>query len=79
MIGGAIGRAAHAAKRLNDPTLRCAALFCLVAVIGTVVFAWVDLGLVSGRVTLMLGIALGILAVVERIDRTTQPGVPVLA
>jgi hypothetical protein len=79
MIGGAIGRAAHAAKRLNDPTLRCAALFCLVAVIGTVVFAWVDLGLVSGRVTLMLGIALGILAVVERIDRTTHQAVPVLA
>jgi len=71
MIGGAIGRASHAAKRLNDPTLRCAALFCLVAIIGTVVFAWVDLGLVSGRVTLMLGISLGLLAVVERIDRTT--------
>lgn len=79
MLGGAIGRAAHAAKRLNDPTLRCAALFCLVTVIGTVVFAWVDLGLVSGRVTLLLGISLGILAVVERIDRTTIPTVTVRA
>jgi hypothetical protein len=71
MIGGAVSRAAYAAKRLEDPTLRCAALFCLVAIVGTVVFAWVDLGLVSGRVTLMLGMSLGILGVVERIDRTS--------
>lgn len=71
MIGGAVSRAAFAAKRLVDPTLRCAALFCLVAVVGTVVFAWVDLGLVSGRVTMLLGVALGILGVVERIDRTS--------
>jgi O-Antigen ligase len=71
MIGGAVSRAAFAAKRLFDPTLRCAALFCLVAIIGTVVFAYVDLGLVSGRVTVLLGTALGILAVVERIDRSS--------
>jgi hypothetical protein len=77
MVGGAISRAAYAAKRLEDATLRCAALFCMIAVVGTVVFAWVDLGLVSGRVTLMLGIALGILAVVERIDRTASRAVAV--
>lgn len=71
MIGGALSRAAFAAKRLLDPTLRCAALFCLVAIVGTVVFAYVDLGLVSGRVTVLLGTALGILGVVERIDRTS--------
>lgn len=68
MMGGAISRAAYAAKRLNDPTLRCAALFCLCAIVGTLVFAYVDLGLVSGRVTVLLGTSLGILAVVERID-----------
>jgi O-antigen ligase len=77
MVGGAISRAAYAAKRLEDATLRCAALFCLIAVVGTVVFAWVDLGLVSGRVTIMLGIALGILAVVERIDLTSRRAAPV--
>lgn len=71
MIGGALSRAAFAAKRLLDPTLRCAALFCLVAIVGTVVFAYVDLGLVSGRVMTLLGTVLGILAVVERIDRTS--------
>jgi hypothetical protein len=71
MIGGAISRAAFAAKRLTDPTLRCAALFCLVAIVGTVVFAYVDLGLVSGRVMTLFGTALGILAVVERIDRSS--------
>ncbi|HYU82152.1 MAG TPA: O-antigen ligase family protein, partial [Candidatus Polarisedimenticolia bacterium] len=77
MIGGAISRAAFAAKRLFDPTLRSAALFCLVAIVGTVVFAYVDLGLVSGRVMVLLGTALGILAVVERIDRASPR--PVLA
>jgi O-antigen ligase/polysaccharide polymerase Wzy-like membrane protein len=71
LVGGAISRAAFAAKRLSDPTLRCAALFCLVSIVGTVVFAYVDLGLVSGRVTMLFGTALGILAVVERIDKTT--------
>lgn len=70
LVGGAISRAAFAAKHLNDPTLRCAALFCLIAIIGTVVFAYVDLGLVSGRVCVLFGTALGILAVVERIDAT---------
>jgi hypothetical protein len=77
MIGGAVSRAAFAAKRLLDPTLRCAALFCLVAIVGTVVLSYVDLGLVSGRVTAMLGTSLGILSVVERIDRTSAR--PVLA
>lgn len=70
MVGGAVSRAAFAAKRLVEPTLRCAALFSLIAIVGTVVFAWVDLGLVSGRVTVLLGVALGVLAVVERIDRS---------
>ncbi len=69
LLGGAISRAAFAAKRLTEPTMRATALFCLVAIIGTVVFSYVDLGLVSGRVTVFLGTALGVIGVLERVDR----------
>jgi hypothetical protein len=72
LVGSAITRAAHAAKRLTDAYARSAALFGLVAVIGTVVYAYVDLGLVSGRVTVFLGTMLGVLAVLERLDRPAR-------
>ncbi len=66
LIGTAMSRAAFAAKRLTEPDLRCAALFCLGALVGAVVFGYVDLAFVSGRTTVLLGVALGILAVLDR-------------
>lgn len=68
LLGGAIGRAAFAAKRLADPELRAISLFCLVSIVAAVIFGYVDLGFLSGRVMIMLGTVLGVLAVVESLD-----------
>jgi len=72
IIGSGMSRAAFAAKRLTDPGLRSAALFCLVALVGTIVYGYVDLAFVSGRTTVLLGAVLGIIAVLERLDRQTR-------
>jgi hypothetical protein len=78
LIGTAISRAAFSARRLIDPRLRSAALFCLVALVGVVVYGWVDLAFVSGRTTVLLGTVLGIIAVLDRLDRPRlEPLAPV--
>jgi hypothetical protein len=69
LIGSAISRAAAGVRRLQDPQLRLAALFCLTSIVAVVVFAYVDLGFVSGRVTSFLGIVIGIVSVLKAIDR----------
>ena len=74
LLGGAIVRAAFAAKRLADPELRATALFCLVSIVATVVYAYVDLGFVSERLMVLLGTVLGVLAVVESLDRPAESG-----
>lgn len=68
LIGTAMSRAAFSARRLRDSRLRSAALFCLVALVGVVVYGWVDLAFVSGRTTVLLGTVLGIIAVLDRLD-----------
>lgn len=72
LIGSALCRAACVAKRVLDPGLRVAALFCLVALVGVVVFAYVDLGFVSGRVTVFFGTVLGLIGVLPAIDRPLE-------
>jgi O-Antigen ligase len=79
LIGTALGHAAFAAKRLLDPGLRLAALFSIAAIVGVVVFGYVDLAFVSGRTTVFLGTVLGIIAVLERVDRSTPPAGAVAA
>jgi hypothetical protein len=69
LIGGALSRAAFAARQLLDPGLRLAALFSLVALVGTIVYGYVDLAFVSGRTTVLLGVVLGIVSVIPRLDR----------
>lgn len=70
LVGAALARAAHFAKTLRAAELRVFALLSLVGIICVLVFSYVDLGLVSPRVTVFLGIALGTLAVLDRIEET---------
>lgn len=73
LIGTAMSYAAFSAKRVQDPRLRSAALFSLVALVGVVVYGWVDLAFVSGRTTVLLGTVLGLIAIVVRLDRAAPP------
>jgi hypothetical protein len=78
VIGTTIARAANLVRVLRDPVLRTFAVFVIGAVISTLVFSYVDLGLNSGRVTVFLGVALGTLAVLHDMDPqpTPQPQLP---
>jgi O-Antigen ligase len=67
LIGGAIARAAHHARTLRRPDSRVFAVLALVGIIATVVFCYVDLGLVSARVTVFLGTILGTLSVLDQL------------
>ena len=50
------------------------AIFALTGIISTVVFCYVDLGLVSGRVTVFLGTLLGTLSVLDQLrDSPSEP------
>jgi hypothetical protein len=67
LMGSGIARAAHAVRTLRQPERRVFALLTLSAIVTTLVFCYVDLGLVSGRVTVFLGTTLGTLSVLDQI------------
>ena len=67
LMGSAVALGAHHVRRRKDPLLQTTALLAITAVISTLVFSYVDLGLTSGRVTVFLGTCLGALAVLDRL------------
>jgi O-antigen ligase len=67
LMGSGIARAAHAVRSLQQPERRVFAMLALSAIVTTLVFCYVDLGLVSGRVTVFLGTMMGTLAVLNQI------------
>jgi O-antigen ligase len=68
LMGIALATAANAARRLSRSSSRTFAVLALSVIVGSLVFSYVDLGLVSGRVTVVLGSVLGVLGVIKRID-----------
>jgi hypothetical protein len=75
LICSAIGLAAHHVRRSKDRDIRVFAVLALCGVTITMVFAYVDLGLTSGRVAVFLGTILGTLSVLDRV-RTPASEVP---
>jgi hypothetical protein len=67
LIGTAIVLAAHAIKVLRAPETRVFAVLALVGIVSTLIFSWVDLGLTMGRVTVFMGVCLGVLSVLEHL------------
>jgi hypothetical protein len=72
LLGTAIARTAHAFKRFPEPRLRTFCLLALSATIMTLTFCWVDLGLVSMRLTVFLGTLLGTVGALESIVTTPE-------
>lgn len=68
LVGSSMALAANLLRRSTVPSTRVFATFALAGVIATLVFSYVDLGLTSGRVTLFLGVILGALGVLDRIE-----------
>jgi hypothetical protein len=67
LMGSGLARAAHVVRTLRHPEQRVFAMLTISAIVTTLVFCYVDLGLVSGRVTVFLGTCLGTLAVLDQI------------
>jgi hypothetical protein len=67
LMGAAIARAAHIVRAVHIPEARVFAMLTLAGIITTLVFCYVDLGLVSGRVTVFLGTTLGTLSVLDQL------------
>lgn len=67
LTGSALALAAHHARRQRTSELRTFAVVCIAAIIVSMVFSYVDLGLTSGRVTVLLGTLIGALSVLHQI------------
>jgi hypothetical protein len=70
LMGLVIARGAQLAIKLRDPTTRTFALMTAACIVMTLVFCYVDLGLVSGRVTVLLGTLMGATAVLHQLEPT---------
>jgi len=66
MLGG-IARSMWLAKRLAQPELKAFAMVAMSAILMSLVFCYVDLGLIGARLPMLLGVALGTVGVLERI------------
>jgi hypothetical protein len=54
---------------LSDRTLVTFAYLALASLVVTLIYCYVDLGLTNGRVTVFMGVMLGALAVLRKIDQ----------
>jgi hypothetical protein len=73
LMGTGLALAAHLARTLRRPETRTFALFALGGIIVALVFCYVDLGLVNGRITVLFGTLLGMLAVLDRVEAEYTP------
>ncbi|MCC6178395.1 MAG: O-antigen ligase family protein [Chloroflexi bacterium] len=67
LIGSALARAAYLTRTLHDPNARTFAFVTLGTLITILCYSYVDTSLVSQRITVLLGMLLGTLAVLERL------------
>ncbi|MGI9146803.1 MAG: O-antigen ligase family protein [Chloroflexota bacterium] len=70
----AIARSIWLAKTLRDPELRTFAMLTMTAIVMSLIFCYVDLGLTVTRIPLLLGVCLGAVGVLHRMpEETSQP------
>jgi len=62
-----LARAAALMRKIRDPDARVFASLAMSAILMSLAFCWVDLGLTNPRIPVVLGVMLGGLAVLERI------------
>jgi hypothetical protein len=67
LMGAGVARAAHLARVMKSGDARAFALTTGAAVVMSLVFNYVDLGLTNTRIPILLGIMLGVLGVLDRI------------
>jgi hypothetical protein len=68
LMGSSIAGSAHLARTVRDPTIRTMAVLALTGIVATLVFCYVDLGLVSARVTVFLGTVIGAIGIMGRLQ-----------
>ena len=73
LMGSALTRATQSFRFQREPTLRALALVSLAALVISLTFSWVDLGLIVARLTVFLGTLLGALGVIDRLATAERP------
>jgi hypothetical protein len=73
LMFGSLSLASSRALTMKNPTLVTFAYIAIASVVTSLVFCYVDLGLTNGRVTVLLGAVLGVLAVLRQIDESPEP------
>jgi hypothetical protein len=75
LVGSAIMQYVRMAKTTDDPWFLTAISVACAFIVMLVVYSWVDLGLISTRLMLGFGVALGLVSVLERLapKRETTP------
>jgi hypothetical protein len=68
LMFGALALAASRTLTLNDRTLVTFAYMSIAGLVATLIFCYVDLGLTNNRVTVLLGVMLGVLAGLRAMD-----------
>ncbi len=67
LILGSIARAVWLARRLPQPELKVFAILALSTIVMAVIFSYVDLGLTANRLTMLLGVSIGGIAILDRL------------
>jgi hypothetical protein len=67
LMGVAIARSAYVVRKSRSPQARIFGMLSLAGIIVTLIFCYVDLGLVSGRVTVFLGTLMGTVSVLDQL------------
>jgi len=67
LIGSAIARAVWLIKTRREPEIRVFSIIALSAIFMSITFCYVDLGLTSPRIPIVLGLMMGMLAALDRL------------
>jgi O-antigen ligase len=68
LVGCALARATRLARRAHHREIRVFSLLALAGIVQTLVFCYVDLGLVDGRITVFLGTIMGGIGALDQLD-----------
>jgi hypothetical protein len=67
LFGGTAALSARFARTLGPPELKVFAIFALAGIVSALTFSYVDLGLTSGRVGVLLGVLIGTVSVLDNV------------
>jgi hypothetical protein len=72
LMNAGIARGVWLVRTRGDPELRAFAIVAVSAIVMSIVFSYVDLGLTSTRLPVLMGVMLGVISVMDRISTSEK-------